>query len=63
MELEPSEAEAEAEAEATQEEMGVEGAVRRLCAHLDPMMPALAERGVTVRWGVGWGWVGNGWFG
>jgi hypothetical protein len=40
----------EAAQEAAEEEMSVEGAVRRLCAHLDPLMPALAERGVTVRW-------------
>jgi hypothetical protein len=29
------------------EEVSVLGAVRRLCAHLDPLQPALADRSVS----------------
>lgn len=28
-------------------ELSVEGAVQRLCGHLDPLQPALADRGVS----------------
>lgn len=42
------------ETDGEEEQLSVEGAVRRLCRHQDPLQPALADRGVgyghTLLW-------------